>query len=171
MKTSKILVLSTGLIFLIFLIVFVSALREHARSIIEKQSMTYFSLPSYNFDMLDLSSSMQVKIKQGKDCTIEYASNGKIKDLKAFIKIKDNTLIVHGDSTFNNASVHLKISMPFVKKIIANNGTEISMNFFQSDFTNIELGNNCAFKANNNTLKHVIFNTTGQAKIDITNSF
>src|SRR5512133_1685732 len=75
MKTSKKLLLITAGLIVALLVVFVIKLRNTVQSVQSRTELKYHAIAATTFDRLDLPSHLSVRIKQGKECKVEYATN------------------------------------------------------------------------------------------------
>jgi hypothetical protein len=128
--------------------------------------------PLGDFNRLVLSDHVNVRIRQGKECVVEYVNA--TDSLKPLVNNLNGTLHIQADSAFNSANHDLpavKITMPLLLEITATHDVEIQMGFFQTDSIHIALGGGCIFNGSNNTLKVVTFKTSGDALINISSTF
>jgi len=170
MKTSKKILSLVAFLLIVLVICYVFILRNTVRSLQAKNGMSYKSLPVGNFERLDFSAPVLVRIKQGKDCTVEYASEGD-SVLKPSFKINNGTLTAEMDSAYdpkNSGSMYIRITMPSLTGIKGSKGAEIQLENYQCDSLNIFLDDGCVFKGKNNTLKHFSAETSGKARIEQT---
>lgn len=154
--------------------VFIVILRSTVQSKIMQSGLNheYETVSVGNFQKLDFSSHVIVRIKQGKECKVEYFSDTDSVNNPGLENI-NGTLRFNVDPAIekeNSGNIHFRITMPVLQEIKAARGTEINLNFFQSDSLSVFLGNGCVFKGNNNTLKHVSFKTSGDARLEITST-
>jgi hypothetical protein len=174
MKTSKkILLLVAGSI-IVSLVIYVVILRNAVQSKQSKAGLMheYKTVSVDNFDKLDFSSHMIVRIKQGKDCEVEIITD-KESILKPSVENINGTLHCMIDSIpekENTGNIELRITMPLLQEIKATEGTEIHLTNFQADSLTVILENGCAFSGKNNTLKHVSFQTSGDNRLQITST-
>ena len=174
MKTNKIILLLIATVILILCVIFSVILRKtiHIRRSAIENVVTYRSLPLGDFNRLVLSGRVNVRIRQGKECVVEYATA--MESLKPLVNNLNGTLQIQADSTFDSTDPDLpavKISIPLLHEITADHDAEIQMAFFQTDSIHISLGAGCTFNGSNNTLKKVIFKTSGDALINISSTF
>jgi len=169
MKTSKKILLFIAGFILVLLVVYVAILRNRVQSMRSKTEIkhNYKTVSVDNFEKLDFSSPMIVRIKQGKDCKVEYTVE-EDSVLKPRYENINGTLYFKVDSTENAESIHVRITMPSLQEVIASGGTEIQLENFQSDSLSVILGNGCVFKGKNNGLKRVFFKTSGDASLELT---
>ena len=175
MKTSKKMLLFIAGFIIVLLIIFVVILRNNVqstRSGIEVQWI-YKTLSVGNFEKLDFSSHMIVRIKQGKECKVEYTAEMD-SVLKPVFKSINGTLYLKVDSIIKAekaGSMRVKITMPSLLGIKATGGTEIQLDNFQTDSVSVILENGCVFKGKNNSLKLVSIKTSGDALLQFTNTY
>lgn len=169
MKTSKKILLFVAGSILVLLIVFVGILRNTVQSVRSKTEVkhNYTEVSAGDFEKLDFSSPMIVRIKQGKDCKVEYTADTD-SVLKPIFENINGTLYCRPDSTDNAESIHVRITMPSLQEIKASGGTEIQLENFQADSVSVILENGCVFKGKNNSLKRVFFKTSGDASLELT---
>jgi len=169
MKTSKKILLFVGSCTIVTLVIYVVILRNTVQTARSKTEVKhdYRTVSIDNFEKLDFTSPMIVRIKQGKDCKVEYTAEAD-SVLKPMIENINGTLYFKADSTENSASMHVIITMPSLLEIKATGGTEIQLENFQSDSVNVILRNGCVFKGKNNSLKRVFFKTSGDASLELT---
>lgn len=174
MKTNKVILLITAALILVVITIFSIILHKTIyvrRSAVNKE-ITYRTLPLGDFNRLVLSDNVNVRIRQGKECLVEYAT---AKDsLKPLVNNLNGTLHVQVDSAFGSTNPHLpavKITMPLLLEITADHDAAIQMGFFQADSIHITLGAGCIFNGSNNTLNQVTFKTSGDALINISSAF
>lgn len=174
MKTNKVILLITAGVILVVFVIFSVILQNtiyNRRSAVGKE-FTYKTLPLGDFNRLVLSDHLNVRIRQGKECVVEYATMAD--SLKPRVNNINGTLHVQADSTFDSANPDrpaVKITLPLLLEITADHDTEIQMGFFQTDSIHITLGAGCIFNGNNNTLNKVTFKTSGDALINISSTF
>jgi len=143
MKTNKLILLITAAVILVVFVIFAMILRNTIhikRSAVEKE-ITYRTLPLGDFNRLVLSDHVNVRIRQGKECVVEYATAAD--SLKPLVNNLNGTLYIQADSVFDSANPDLpavKITMPLLREIIADQDAEIQMGFFQADSIHITLG-------------------------------
>jgi hypothetical protein len=172
MKTSKKILLITAGLIVALLVVFVIKLRNTVQSVQSRTELKYRTIAATTFDRLDLPSHLTVRIKQGKDCKVEYATYAKefknpdLDIINGELRFKVDTAIYR-----DTENIHVRITMPALFEIKADTGTEIYLGYFQSDSLKVSLDSGCIFTGNNNTLKHVTFQTSGKAKIQVTSTF
>jgi hypothetical protein len=90
------------------------------------------TLPLGDFNRLVLSDHVNVSIRQGKECVVEYVIA--TDSLKPLVNNLNGTLHIQADSAFNSANPDqpdVKITMPLLLEISANHDVEIQMGFFQ----------------------------------------
>lgn len=174
MNKSKIIILVTAILILTALIVSTVILRNTV--MLRRSSNEYQFREAKNltyFDRLSFSAHFSVRIIQGKDYRVEYAT---LSDSSAIPTIEqiNGRLIFDVDSaalTDSTATIHIRITMPAIAEITALKNTHISMNFFTADSLRINLGSDCDFTGTNNTIKKMKCNTTGNATIEVSSTF
>jgi hypothetical protein len=174
MKTNKIILLLTAAVIIIVFVIFSIILHNtiHIRRSVVEKEITYKLFPFGDFNRLVLSAHVNVSIRQGKECEVEYATATDL--LKPLVNNLNGTLHIQADSAFDSAHPErpaVKITMPLLLEISADHDAEIQMGFFQTDSIVINLGAGCIFNGSNNTLKQVTFKTSGDALINISNNF
>ena len=171
MKTSKKILLFVAGFIIVLLIIYAVILRNTVQSMHSKTEvkLDYKTVSVDNFEKLDFSSPMIVRIKQGRDCKVEY---NVIEDSMLIPEYENinGTLYFKVDSTEKAGSLHVRITMPSLQAIKAARGTEIQLENFQSDSVSIVLENGCVFKGKNNSLKHVSFKTSGDNRLQFTST-
>jgi hypothetical protein len=175
MKTSKKILLLTGILVVAAVIVYVSLLRKSVQQLhsANEAKNQHEIVTVDDFEKLSFSSQMYVKINQGKECSLEIVSNKNSK-IKPVIDIKDGTLFCIIDSTSgkqNTDSIRIRITMPLLKEIKAAGGTDISISNFMADSLNVVLSHGCVFNGKNNTLKSISFHTSGENEVQISSTF
>jgi hypothetical protein len=174
MKTNKIILLLTTAVIIVVFVIF-SVILHH--TILKKRAATgkvieFKTLPFGDFNRLALSGHLKVRIHQGKECKVEYATA--TDSLKPVVNNLNGTMYIQADSALDSANPDLpvvKITMPLLLEITADQNAEIQMDFFQTDSIAIFLGAGCIFNGSNNTLKQVSFKTSGDALINISSTF
>jgi hypothetical protein len=174
MKTNKVILLLTATVIVVVFVIFTVILHNtiHAKRSAVKKEITYRMLPLGDFSRLALSGHVNVRIRQGKECVVEYATA--TDSLKPLVNNLNGTLHIQADSAFDSADPGMpavKITMPLLLEIAADHDAVIQMGFFQADSIHITLGAGCTFNGSNNTLKEVIFKTSGDALINISSTF
>jgi hypothetical protein len=171
MKTSKKILLFVAGLIIVSLVIFIVILRNVVQSKQSKSELKheYKTVSVDNFEKLSFSSHMIVRIRQGKECKVEYTAE-EDSVLKPGLENINGTLHVTFDSTENSGSMHVRITMPSLQEIKATKGTEIQLESFQSDSLSVTLGNGCIFKGKNNSLKKVSFKTSGNASLELTST-
>ena len=169
MKTSKKIILFAAGIIIVSLVYYLVILRNTVQSVrlTTQVKHDYKAVSVDNFEKLVFSSPMIVRIKQGKECKVEYTAE-EDSVLKPMVENINGTLYFKVDSTVNAGSMHVRITMPSLQGIKATGGTEIQLENFQSDSLSVILGNGCVFKGKNNGLKRVFFKTSGDASLELT---
>jgi hypothetical protein len=171
MKTSKVLLLFAGTAIIVVMVLFSLILHKeihHRRSAFGK--VTYRMIPAGDFNRLVLSKHAKVRIRQGKNCVVEYALG--TDSLKPLITNLNGTLHIESGSAFGSADLpQVKITMPSLLEISALQDAEILLGYFQADSMHVTLGAGCVFNGSDNTLKKVTFNTSGNALINISSTF
>jgi hypothetical protein len=154
------------------LVIYVAILRNIAQSKQFKAELKYEykTVSVDNFEKLDFSSPMIVRIKQGKYCKVEYTAE-EDSVLKPGYENLNGTLYFKVDSAENTGSLLVRITMPSLLAIKATRGTEIQLENFQADSLCVILENGCVFKGKNNSLKRVSFKTSGDNSLQITSTF
>jgi len=172
MKTSKKIILFVAGIIIVSLVIYVVILRNTVQSVRLKTGVKhdYQAVSVDNFEKLNFSSPMIVRIKQGKECKVEYTAE-EDSILKPMYENINGTLYFKVDSTENETSMHVRITMPSLLTIRATRGTEIQLENFQADSLSVILENGCVFKGKNNSLKRVSFKTSGDASLELTSTF
>ncbi len=164
MKTSKILLLITAIVFLIAFVVF-SMIMKNSITDLQKKSPVYSSyetLPSDVFHRLNLSKGLKVRIRQGKVCGLEIGSS----QIHPIVEIANGILTIRLDSS--NSSKELlpvRITMPALDEIQASGPTQVHLGFFQSDSIYVKLLDSCLFESDNNQLKRISFETSGHTQL------
>lgn len=174
MKTNKVILLLTATVIVVVFVIFTVILHNtiHARRSAVEKEITYRTPPLGDFNRLVLSGHLNVRIRQGKECMVEYTAA--TDSLGPLINNLNGTLHIQADSAFDSADPGLpavKITMPLLLEIAADHDADIQMGFFQADSIHITLGTGCTFNGSNNTLKEVIFKTSGDALINISSTF
>jgi len=142
----------------------------HAKAALKEK---YKAVPVGNFDKLNFSSRLNVRIRQNKTCLVELAA----KDDSIFkprIENINGTLYFSIDSTIakeNPDSIHMRISMPTLYEINALKGAKIHLESFKSDSLQVTLANGCVFSGNNNTLLKVSYKISGDALLSFKQPF
>lgn len=168
MKTSRKLIwITTGFV-LIVLVVFMVNLRQVMLTTLTNGTRAgqYKLVHTQPFARLDISSPMILRIRQGKECRVEYAGEPQAGELKVWNL--NGTLYLRTDSLCKD-TLHIRITMPVMHGLKASNGSRIKLENFQSDSVFIDLQGNCLFHGRNNTLQHVVFKTTGENTVDLSN--
>ena len=170
MKTGKIILILSALVLIVAVAIFAVILRNAIQLKREEAGIpvTYTILPAGEFDRLYLSGHLDVRIRQGKKCTVEFAADQDSAGI--FITNRNGTLHCISDSSAQKGEPKLlpvRITMPYLLEVNARNGSSVYLGFFQSDSVNLTLGEFCKFTGSNNTLKKVTFKTTGNATINI----
>jgi hypothetical protein len=174
MKINKVILLITAVVFIVVFVIFSMILRNTIyirRSLAEKET-AYRTIPSGDFNRLVLSDHVNVRIRQGKVCLVEYAASAD--SVKTFVRNLNGTLHIQSDSTFHAANTDLpvvKITMPLLLEITADQNAAIQLDSFQSDSIYVSLGPGCIFTGSNNTTKQLTFKTSGDALINITDKY
>jgi hypothetical protein len=169
MKTSKKILLFVAGFILVLLIIYVGILRNTVQTVRSKAEIkhNYRTVSAGDFEKLDFSSPMIVRILHGKDCKVEFTDDeDSLK--KPGIENINGTLYLKADSTDSAGSIHVRITMPSLQEIKASGGTEIQLENFQADSVNVILENGCVFKGKNNSLKRIFFKTSGDASLELT---
>ncbi len=125
-----------------------------------------------NFEALDFSAGWKVKIIQGKECKLELSMK-EDSTLKPGFENSNGTLYFKSDTSKNNkqsGSMVARVTMPSLKTIKAISGTKILLENFKSDSLNIVLENGGAFTGKNNRFKHLSFKTSGDARLEFTDT-
>jgi hypothetical protein len=171
MKTSKKILLYVAGFILVLLIIYVEILRNTVQSVRSKTEIknNYRTVSVGDFEKLDFSSHMNVRIRQGKDCKVEYNAE-KDSVLKPICQNINGTLYIKADSSEKAVSIQLRIIMPSLLALKAAQGTEIHLENFASDSLSVILENGCAFTGNVSKIRHTSFKTSGDAMLNITNS-
>lgn len=172
MKTSKKILLFTAGLIIVLLMIYVGIFHKTVQTLhlTDELKHQHKTVSVANFEKLNLSSRLIVKIKQGKDCEVEIITD-KNSLMKPDIENIDGTLHCSIDSTLeneNSGNIQLRITMPLLQEIKAKHGTEIVLENFQADSLRIILENACVFRGKNNTLKSVSFNTSGDTRLELT---
>jgi len=175
MKTSKKILLFVAGFIIVLLILYVGVLHKTVQTIRSTDESKHHrkTLSVNNFEKLDLSSRLIVRIKQGKDCEVEIITD-KNSLLKPSVENINGTLHCTIDSTLekeDTGSIQLRITMPLIQEIKATQGPEIYLANFQADSLRVILENGCAFTGKNNTIKQVSFKTSGDNRLQITSTF
>ncbi len=167
MKISKILLFITAFAFLIVFVVF-SLMMKRSLTVIKEKMPAYAIVnksASGNFQKVEFSHGLKVRIRQGKKCQVEIASSG----IPPQIQIKDGTLYIDIDSTTNASGlIPVRITMPTLTEIQAAGKSEIHLGFFQSDSVHVKLNDGCLFESDNNQLKKITFDNSGNTKLIFT---
>jgi hypothetical protein len=164
MKTSKILLLITAILFLIAFVVFSVILKNSIKDLQINSPVysSYEKLPSDVFHSLNITKGLKVRIRQGKICRLEIASS----HIRPFVGITNGILTIRLDSS--NSSKELlpvRITMPALNEIQASGPTHIHLGFFQSDSIHVKLFDSCVFESDNNQLKRISFETSGYSQL------
>jgi hypothetical protein len=164
MKTSKILLLITAIVFLIAFVVF-SIIMKNSITDLQKKSpvyTSYKSMPAEVFHRLNLSKGLKVRIRQGKICRLEIASSHS----HPFVQIINGILTLRLDSSNgSNELLPIRITMPALDEIQASGPTHIHLGFFESDSIHVKLLDSCIFESDNNQLKRISFETSGHTQL------
>jgi Putative auto-transporter adhesin, head GIN domain len=164
MKTSKILLLVTAILFLIAFVVF-SVILKHSITDLQKKSPIYSSyekLPSEVFHRLKISKGLKVRIRQGKICRLEIGSSQNL----PIVGIANGILSIRLDSSNRSKELlPVRITMPALDEIHASGPTHIHLGFFQSDSIHVKLLDSCVFESDNNQLKRISFETSGHTQL------
>lgn len=167
MKISKILLCITAITILAAFAVF-SLMVKHSLVTLKGKMPVYKVIDSPvsgNFQRVHFSPGLKVRIRQGKKCQIEIASS----DIPPQIQLKDGTLYIDVDSTTNaSVLIPVRITMPTLTEIQATGRSEIHLGFFQSDSVHVRLNDGCLFESDNNQLKKIIFQNSGNTKLIFT---
>jgi hypothetical protein len=175
MKTSKKILLLTGILVVAAVIVYVSLLRKSVQQLhsANEAKNQHEIVTVDDFEKLSFSSHMYVRINQGKQCSLEIITNKNSK-VKPVIDIRDGTLYCMIDTLSENQntdSIGIRITMPIIKEIKAARGADILISNFMTDSLDVILSNGCVFTGKNNTLQSVSFQTSGKNEIQITSTF
>jgi hypothetical protein len=175
MKTSKKILLVTGGFIIVIMIIDMILLRNGVKSLELKAELKhkYKTVSVDNFDKLDFSSHWFVRINQGKECKVEMTAE-EDSVLKPKLENINGTLYFKVDTTIkkeNTVNIHVRIAMPSLLAIKAVKGTEIQMDNFQSDSLHVILENGCVFKGNNNNIKFVTMQTSGDNQLQFIKTY
>lgn len=160
MKTSKkILIIVAGFI-IILLIVMLIVLRKDIRTLREKQTfIVYKTIPVEEFASIEFSSNWKVQIKQGKDCKVELA----VEEESGLVPVLENKyeILYFSIDTQqvieNPASIHARVTAPFLNTITAEGNTDISMKNYWSDSLTVILSDSSTFSGKNNDFTNIKF--------------
>jgi hypothetical protein len=123
-----------------------------------------------DFERLDFSANWNVRIWQGSEFKVEIATNENsvrkhnLENIDGTLYFKAQTI----DSIGNSQPVYAKIITPSLKGIKAMRGTKISLESFQSDSIELILEDGNAFKGYNNHFKYILFKTSGNVSLQLT---
>jgi len=126
-----------------------------------------------DFEKINFTSRMYVRITQGKDCTVEIITS-KNSSVKPTIEIVGGILYCCMDSLSEKQiadSIRVRITLPFLKEIKAVRGTDIFISNFMADSVDVTLSHGCVFRGKNNTIKNISFQTSGDNDVKISNTF
>jgi hypothetical protein len=173
MKTSKTILLMAALIILAAFISFLLIMKNHVKEVHLKAEKVhlYRIVSTGDFQKLDLSSNLMVKVRVGKTCKVEMSSG---QTLKPTLSVSEGTLHVVTDSIRTNTgrdTVFVRIVMPVVKEISACGNTEINLAGFEQDSLCVSLADSSSFKGSNNKLKYVSYRASGRNRFDINTMF
>lgn len=167
MKISKILLCIIAIAILTAFAVFSLMIKRSLVALKEKMPVyTVIDSPAPgSFHSVHFSRGLKARIRQGKKCQIEIASSGKAPQ----IQVKDGILYMDVDSTTNaSVLIPVRITMPTLTEIQAAGRSEIHLGFFQSDSVHVKLYDGCLFESDNNQLKKITFENSGNTKLIFT---
>jgi hypothetical protein len=152
MKTSRIILITIGIILLAMWTTILFIARKDIKTIMATQSrVEYRPVPVDKFNRLDFSSHWIVRIKQGKDCELELgmeeSDNGQPE-----MNISEGTLYLS-----HNRSIHARITAPVLQVIRAEGNTEITMKNYWTDSIRVILGDSSSFTGSQNDFKYISF--------------
>ena len=117
------------------------------------------------FYNLDFSSNWIVNIRQGRQHEVEVAKDGtfvpEVENIQGTLYFKIDSTTYSGEG-----NLYARITTPDIKKIKATGTTQIELKNFQSDSLMVILEDQGIFKSDKNTIKHVFYQTSGEASIE-----
>jgi hypothetical protein len=172
MKSSRKILLITGCVVLLLLIVSLGGMRNVALQFLRKSAAesNYKCVPVADFERLDFSPNWDVRIWQGTEFKVEVASDEN-SSVKPKLENVGGTLYfkVEGiDSIKNSRPIYAKVIAPSLKGIRAMRGTKISLESFTADSIQVILEDGNAFKGYNNHFNYLLFKTTGDVSLQLT---
>jgi hypothetical protein len=173
MKTSKKILLVVALIIMAAFISFLLIMKKHVKEVHLKDEKIhlYQIVSTGDFQKLELSSNLLVKIRVGKTCKVEVSSG---QTVKPTLKVSEGTLHIVTDpikTTAGRDTVYVRIAMPVLKEIRACGNAEIHLSGFEQDSLCVSLTDSCLFKGSNNKLKYVSYRASGRNRFEINTLF
>ncbi len=169
MKTSKKILISTAGILIAIFITGLMFFRSEVNSIMASADlkMPFSATEVGEFYNLDFSSNWTVNIRQGRRHEVEVARDGtfepKVENIQGTLYFK-----IDSTSSDGEGNLYARITTPDIKKIKATGTTRIELKNFQSDSLTVILEDRGIFISDKNTIKHVFYQTSGEASIEFT---
>ena len=172
MKSSRKILLITGCVVLIGLVTSLIVTRNVVLHFLHKTAAEskYKAISVADFERLDFSGNWDVRIWQGNEFKVELAIDEN-SVWKPSLENIDGTLyfkVKAVDSIENSQPIYAKIIAPSLKGITAKRGTKISLEHFQSDSISLVLEDGNSFTGYNNHFKYILFKTSGDVLLKLT---
>ena len=163
MKTSKKILLATTGFLLAFLIVGLFILRNDMKTILKQSALKYESVKVDYFEELEFKGNWSVRVKPGRSCKIDLEIK---EDRDSNLKFENQNgkqyLILK-----NGVTLHARVTVPLLKKLIVNNSTKVHIEDYPADSIWIELRDSASYSGKNNQFKYVSFKSSGETSVQI----
>ena len=169
MKTSKKILIFIAGFALVYLIVGLTLLRSEIQEALEVANKQLKEVPVGQFNKIKLSAGWKVQIRQGLKFRVRLASK-EAAILKPTLTVKEGTLYMNIPSTqAKNTALQVRMTIPTstLKAIEAIGNTTIHLTGYQSDTLQVTLKDKSVFMVKDNKVKKLNFNTSGQARIQL----
>jgi len=169
MKTSKKILIFIAGFFLVYLLVGLILLRSEIQEALDAKNKQFKEVPVEQFNKIKFSANWDVRIRQGRKFRVRLASK-EAAILKPTLTIKEGTLYMNvSPSQAKNTTLQAKLIIPAstLKAIEAIGNTTVHLTDYQSDTLLVTMKNQSVFTVKNNKVAQLNFNTSGQARIQL----
>lgn len=169
MKASyKMLLIISGVITALF-ITGLMVLRKDLDSL-PKSNLEFEEVILGSFNKVAVSDYWNVKVTQGRVCSVKLFYDETSKVTKPKLYISDSTLMISIDSTdldynyFNRISI--EIIAPKIRSFDVGDSSRLHLKGLNMDSISIHLGDASTFISEENTFKHLLFESLGSSSIE-----
>jgi hypothetical protein len=169
MKTSVKILSGIAIGVLVILIVQLARVRTDLQYYMQRSESTRYKTTVLDtFHAIHLSSNWNVRIRQGKEFKVQLDLSDTL--YQPSFNLVGETLHFDIDSgaIAGRSFVHAKIITPKLSSIESDSGSVVDIEGFSSDSLIVLLSDGCVFTGRRNELQKISFKSSGDARIDLT---